>query len=105
MKKIKLLAVLFLTTSILIFSSCKKDDKPCNCGIITDDAIEFDSNGTTFYTLTITNDCSNNSGKYYFNYDVWLNAPVGSYFCVTNVSSWMPVGETTIERVENKEIE
>jgi hypothetical protein len=104
MKKIKLLAVLFLTTAILIFSSCKKD-KPCNCGIITDDSIEFDSNGTTFYTLTITNDCSNNSGKYYFTYDIWLNAPVGSYFCVTNVSSWMPVGEITIERVENKEIE
>lgn len=104
MRKIKsLLAVLLIIVSMLTLSSCEKD-KSCNCGIITNDAIEFDSNGTIFYTLTITNECSNNSGKYYFTYDVWLNAPVGSYFCITNVSSWMPIGETSIKKVENKEI-
>jgi hypothetical protein len=104
MRQIKLLAVLFIAASMLLFSSCEKDT-PCNCGTITDDAIEFDSNGNMFYTLTIKNDCSNNLGKYYFTYDIWLNAPVGSYFCVTNVSSWMPIGETTVERVENKEVQ
>jgi hypothetical protein len=105
MKKINfLISVLLITASMLIFSSCKKD-KPCNCGTITDDAIEFDSNGDIFYTLTIRNECSENLGKYYFSQSVWLNAPVGSYFCVTNVSSWMPIGETTVERVENKEVQ
>ncbi len=104
MKQIKLLAVVLFTASMLLLSSCKKD-KSCNCGIITDDAIEFDVNNDIFYSLTIRNECSDNLGKYYFTYNVWLNAPVGSYFCVTNVSSWMPIGETTIERVENKEVE
>jgi hypothetical protein len=102
MKKIKLSAVLFITASMLLFSSCKKE-KPCNCGVITNDDIET-SNGELYYTLTIKNDCSGNSQKFYFDYNTWLNAPVGQNFCVTNVSTWMPIGETTIEQVENKEI-
>ena len=102
MKKIILSAL--VATTILFATSCKKDT-PCNCGTITDDAIEFDASGNMFYTLTITNDCSGNSGKYYFDYSVWLNANVGEYFCVSNVSSWMPVGETTVHKVENKEVQ
>lgn len=100
MKKI-ILSALVATT--ILFTSCKKET-PCNCGTITNDDIEFDANGNMFYSLTITNDCSGNSGKYYFDYDVWLNSPVGDYFCVTNVSSWMPVGETIVHKVENKKI-
>jgi hypothetical protein len=102
MKKIFLTVA--IATSMLLISSCKKE-KPCNCGTITDDAIEFDANSNMFYSLTITNDCSGNSGKYYFDYSVWLDANVGEYFCITNVSSWMPVGETTVHKVENKEIQ
>lgn len=105
MKNLKfLLTVFIITISMLSFTSCKKEDKPCNCGVITNDDIEFDVNGDMFYSLTITNDCSNNSGKYYFTYDVWLNANVGESFCVTNVTSWLPVGETTPIKVENKEV-
>lgn len=97
----KLVTVVLLTVAMF---ACQKEEvvKPCNCGVITDDAIEFDNNGNIFYTLTIKNDCSNNLGKYYFSQDVWINAPVGSDFCVTNVSSWMPVGQTTSVKVENK---
>jgi hypothetical protein len=97
----KKLIVVMLT---LVMFACQKD-KNCNCGVITDDAIEFDDNGNIFYTLTIKNDCSNNLGKYYFSQDVWMDAPVGSNFCVTNVSSWMPVGQTTSVKVENKEVQ
>jgi hypothetical protein len=100
----KLVTVVLLTVSMF---ACQKEEevKPCNCGVITDDAIEFDSNGNIFYTLTIKNDCSNNLGTYYFSQDVWMDAPVGSDFCVTNVSSWMPVGPTTSVKVENKEVQ
>jgi hypothetical protein len=100
----KLVTVVLLTVSMF---ACQKEEevKPCNCGVITDDAIEFDSNGNIFYTLTIKNDCSNNLGTYYFSQDVWMDAPVGSDFCVTNVSSWMPVGQTTSVKVENKVVQ
>jgi hypothetical protein len=97
----KKLIVVMLT---LVMFACQKD-KNCNCGVITDDAIEFDDNGNIFYTLTIKNDCSNNLGKYYFSQDVWMDASVGSDFCVTNVTSWMPVGPTTAVKVENKEVQ
>jgi len=96
----KKLIVVMLT---LVMFACQKD-KNCNCGVITDDAIEFDDNGNIFYSLTIRNQCSDNLGKYYFSQDIWMNAPVGSDFCVTNVSSWMPIGPTTAVKVENKEV-
>jgi len=99
----KLVTVVLLTAAM--FACQKEEVKPCNCGVITDDAIEFDNNGNIFYTLTIKNDCSNNLGKYYFSQDVWMDAPVGSDFCVTNVSSWMTVGTTTSVKVENKVVQ
>lgn len=99
----KLITVVLLT--VAMFACQKEELKPCNCGVITDDAIEFDNNGNIFYTLTIKNDCSNNLGKYYFSQDVWMDAPVGSDFCVTNVSSWMPTGTTTSVKVEDKEVQ
>ena len=96
---------LVLGLTVLLFS-CKKEDKKCNCGKITNDNVEFDGSGNVFYTLTIQNDCSGNSGKYYFDYDVWLDANVGENFCVTNVSSWMaePTSATTSRSVDNKSI-
>jgi hypothetical protein len=97
----KLVTVVLLTVAMF---ACQKD-KPCNCGVITDDAIEFDANGDIYYSLTIKNDCSDNLGKYYFSQDVWMDAPVGSDFCVTNVSSWIPVGQTTSVKVENKVVQ
>jgi len=97
----KLLFFTLIILSVILFTGCKKK---CNCGVITNDNIEFDSNGNSFYTLTITNDCTNNSGKFYFDYTTWLDANIGENFCVTSVSSWMaPSGETTVLKVENKE--
>ena len=102
MKNVKKVVAVILMSAA--FFSCDKD-KNCNCGVITDDAIEFDDNGNIFYSLTIRNQCSDNLGKYYFSQDVWMDAPVGSDFCVTNVSSWLPVGQTTSVKVENKEVQ
>jgi hypothetical protein len=96
---------LVLGLTALLFS-CKKENKKCNCGEITNDNIEFDGSGNMYYTLTIKNDCSGNSGKYYFDYNVWLDANVGENFCVTNVSSWIfePTSPTTSHSVDNKSI-
>ena len=47
---------LVLGLTALLFS-CKKENKKCNCGEITNDNIEFDGSGNMFYTLTIKNDC------------------------------------------------
>jgi hypothetical protein len=99
MKNLKLMIMTLMMS--LVFISCDKD-KNCNCGVITNDDIEI-SNGELYYTLTIKNDCSGNSQKFYFDYNTWLNAPVGQNFCVTNVSTWMPIGQIEVIKVENKE--
>jgi hypothetical protein len=99
MKNLKLMMMTLMMS--LVFISCDKD-KNCNCGVITNDDIEI-SNGELYYTLTIKNDCSGNSQKFYFDYNTWLNAPVGQNFCVTNVSTWMPIGQIEVIKVENKE--
>ena len=103
MKNVKMyVGVLLLSVAML---GCKKEDKPCNCGVIVADYIVYDDNGTAFYSLTIENDCTNNQEAFFFDYDTWFNNYVGDNFCVTNVSSWMPVGETTSVKVENKVIQ
>jgi hypothetical protein len=99
MKNLKLMMMTLMMS--LVFISCDKD-KNCNCGVITNDDIEI-SNGELYYTLTIKNDCSGNSQKFYFDYNTWLNAPVGQNFCVTNVSTWMPIGQIEVIKVESKE--
>jgi hypothetical protein len=111
MKNLILGALLLLST---IFVGCTKEEitptqppvqQSCNCGTITDDDVVFDSNNNIFYTLSIRNDCSGNIGTYYFSQSVWLNSSVGERFCITNVSSWLPVGQTTRVDVKNKQIE
>jgi hypothetical protein len=102
MKNVRMyVGVLLLSVAML---GCKKEElKDCTCGVITDDEIESDNNGNLFYSLTIKNDCTNNVEKFYFSQDVWFDAYVGSNFCVLN-TTWMPVGETTSIKVENKVI-
>jgi hypothetical protein len=75
----KLLSVLLIS---IILMGCEKED--CSCGVITNDEI-LENN---CYSLTIRNDCSDNYKTFCFDYDVWLNNPKGSDFCVTNEDSW-----------------
>lgn len=117
MKKLFILPLVFVT----LFSCQKEDVRPngslnevpdytenCNCGIITDDDIIIDANGTFYYSLTIQNDCSGNLGTYYFSQSVWMDAHVGEYFCISNVSSWLPEGSVDVVQkidVKNKEVQ
>ncbi len=71
----------------LILIGCKEEEeqkqKQCNCGTIANDGVD---NGC--YWLEIRNDCSGNKKTWCFDEDVWMNAAVGSHFCVTNETSW-----------------
>jgi len=76
--------IMFMGVVSLVLFSCKKEEaKPCNCGTVANDGID---NGC--YWLEIRNDCSGNKKTWCFDQDVWMNAPVGSHFCVTNETSW-----------------
>jgi len=76
------LFILILPFILLVFTGCEKED--CNCGVITNDEI-LDND---CHSLTIRNDCSDNYKTWCFDYDVWLDNPVGGDFCVTNEDSW-----------------
>ena len=72
----KLILVLL---TIIALGSCKKDTlKDCKCGIITDDAIE----NADDFTLTIKNDCSGNTKKFYVYLNTWMDGVVGENFCM-----------------------
>ena len=67
---------------MLSIASCKKEDvKQCNCGLVVSDDV-------TNYSVVIRNDCSNNQKTFTLQPGDWMNAYVGSNYCITNVSSW-----------------
>lgn len=66
----------------LTIVSCKKEDvKQCNCGLVVSDDV---SN----YSVVIRNNCSNNQQTFILQPGDWMNAYVGSNYCLSNVSSW-----------------
>lgn len=85
MKNLKVMMMtLMMCLMTMVITSCEKEEiKPCNCGTIANDGID---NGC--YWLEIRNDCSGNKKKFCFDQDVWMNAYVGTYFCVTNEPQW-----------------
>lgn len=79
MKKLMMIIML----AIGLVSCNKEEDKQCNCGTIANDGITG-----TCYWLEIRNDCSGNKKTFCFDQDVWMDAYVGSNFCVTNQAPW-----------------
>jgi hypothetical protein len=77
MKKLILIIIVAIT-----FVSCSKESvKPCNCGLIVSDNVAN-------YSVTIRNECSQNLKTFYLTEGDWLNAYVGSNYCITNSGSW-----------------
>ena len=76
---------MFLIIALAVgLAGCNKEEsKQCNCGTIANDGID---NGC--YWLEIRNDCTGNKKKFCFDQDTWMNAYVGSNFCVTNQGQW-----------------
>ena len=75
--------IMILMLAIGLVSCNKEEDKQCNCGTIANDGITG-----TCYWLEIRNDCSGNKKTFCFDQDVWMDAYVGSNFCVTNQGQW-----------------
>jgi hypothetical protein len=74
--------VLFALTLIASLSSCTKDKpKQCNCGLITDDRVSD-------YSVVIRNSCSGNEKRFILTPGDWVNAHVGSDYCITNATGW-----------------
>ena len=67
---------------ILSIASCKKEEaKQCNCGIVVSDDV-------TNYSVVIRTACSGNQQTFYLQAGDWMNAYVGSNYCLSNVSNW-----------------
>ena len=76
MKKTIIIAV------VALISSCnKKEDKPCNCGIIQSDNVQN-------YSVVIQNECSGNNKEFTLQQGDWMNAHPGSRYCITNSGKW-----------------
>lgn len=74
MKRIKILLL------AVLFVGCQKD-KICNCGTVVSD------NGMNM-SVDIKNSCSGNIKTFYLNATDWINAVVGSEYCINNVDNW-----------------
>lgn len=75
---------IFLAVTIITLLSCEKDNKQpqvCNCGLVVSDNVSD-------YSVVIRNSCSGNEKKFYLQQGDWMNAYVGSDYCITNVTSW-----------------
>jgi hypothetical protein len=61
--------------------SCKKDQSTCNCGKVMDDNV---SN----YSVLIKNSCTGNQKWFILQRGDWMNAYVGTDYCITNSGTW-----------------
>jgi len=73
----KIIGIMLLLTLL----SCEKEKVECNCGLVLSDNVND-------YSVVIRNDCSKNEKKFYLQPGDWMNAQVGSNYCITNISSW-----------------
>ena len=82
---------LTLTATVLVLVSCsKEEDVPspvaqvsqnCNCGEIVSDEVSD-------YSVQIRNACSGTVKKFVLYEADWMDAHVGTNYCITNVTSW-----------------
>ena len=73
----KIIGIMLLLTLL----SCEKEKVECNCGLVLSDNVND-------YSVVIRNDCSKNEKRFYLQPGDWMNAQVGSNYCITNISSW-----------------
>ncbi len=77
--------IIFSISLLIISYGCDKDNpspsKTCNCGLVQSDNVSE-------YSVTIQNSCSGNNKKFYLQQGDWMNAYVGSNYCITNTTSW-----------------
>lgn len=91
-----ILAITLMLGSMMV--SCEKDCTS-NCGIIQDDAIEFDNQGNSYYTLLVESECTGVNKKVYVSYSDWLTNHVGDYTCITGSGTWMVASEDIVNTI------
>lgn len=75
--------IILAISVVALISSCKKkeEEKPCNCGIIQSDNVQD-------YSVVIQNECSGNNKTFTLSPSDWMDAHVGSNYCITNSGKW-----------------
>lgn len=79
MKKLILVSVVSMS-----FVGCDKkaeQPEPCNCGIVQSDNVQD-------YSVVIQNECTGNNKTFVLQQGDWMNAHVGSKYCITNSGQW-----------------
>lgn len=68
---------------VALLGSCKKkeDEGPCNCGIVQSDNVQD-------YSVVIKNECSSNNKTFTLSSSDWMDAHVGTRYCITNSGKW-----------------
>ncbi len=74
--------ILFIAICVSLMS-CTKEQLgfKCNCGKVLSDDVST-------YSVVIRNNCSNNEKRFYLQPGDWMDAFVGSEYCITNVDRW-----------------
>jgi len=73
--------ILIFSMGIVLMSCEKEKQQQCNCGLITDDRVSD-------YSIVIRNGCSGNEKRFTLTPGDWVNAHVGSNYCITNTTGW-----------------
>lgn len=83
MKTIKKTILGLAAVALLMFSSCNKEEvfQNCNCGIVMSDRVSD-------YSVVIRNNCTRNDKRWILQPGDWINAYVGSNYCITNATKW-----------------
>lgn len=78
----KLVVLLVGLTLFLASVSCEKDIL-CDdqCGLVVSDRVDD-------YSVVIRNSCSGNERRFTLSPGDWMNAFVGSDYCITNSNGW-----------------
>jgi hypothetical protein len=78
---------IIIAAFLLGLMSCEKEkvnyNRDCNCGTVANDGIDGNC-----YWLELRNNCSGNKKVFCVDADKWMEAYIGTKFCITNVDSW-----------------
>jgi hypothetical protein len=68
---------------VALLGSCKKEKEegPCNCGTVKSDNVQD-------YSVVIENECTGSTKTFTLAPSDWMNAHVGSNYCITNSGKW-----------------
>ena len=77
----KLTITLLFALAALTFGSCEDTFQECNCGTILSDRVSD-------YSVVIRSECSGNEKRFTLQPGDWINAHVGTRYCITNSTGW-----------------